>query len=89
MPTIDEAGVRGYKYVIWYGLWFPAAAPTEYVTRIRAEVVKALEDPEIKRTFSDQGLIPVASTPQEFSKTILEEIEFHRGLVARIGLTPQ
>lgn len=89
VPTIDEAGLKGYKYVPWYGMWFPAGVPAEYVTRIRAEVVKALEDPEMKRAFAGQGTIPVASTPQEFSKTIAEEIEFHRQLGARIGLTPQ
>jgi hypothetical protein len=42
-----------------------------------------------KRTFADQGFVPVGSTSQEFSKTILDDIEFHRRLVARIGLTPQ
>jgi tripartite-type tricarboxylate transporter receptor subunit TctC len=89
VPTINEAGFKDYKYAIWYGMWFPAGAPTEYVTRIRAEVVKALEDPATKRTFADQGFVPVGSTPQEFSKTILDDIEFHRRLVARIGLTPQ
>ncbi len=89
VPTIDEAGLKGYTYVVWYGLWFPAGVPVEYVTRIRAEVVKALEDPEIKRTFAEQGFIPVGSTPQEFSKTIIEEIAFHRRLVAKIGLKPQ
>jgi len=89
VPTIDEAGLKGYKYVVWYGMWFPAGAPTEYVTRIRAEVVKAFEDPAMKRSFAEQGYVPIASTPQEFSKTIVEDIEFHRKLVARIGLTPQ
>ena len=89
VPTMDEAGLKGYRYVPWYGMWFPAGAPAEYVTRVRAEVVKAFEDPETKRMFAEQGLVPVASTPQEFSKTIVDEIEFHRRLVARIGLTPQ
>ena len=89
VPTINEAGFKDYKYAIWYGMWFPAGAPTEYVTRIRTEVVKALEDPATKRTFADQGFVPVGSTPQEFSKTILDDIEFHHRLVARIGLTPQ
>jgi len=59
------------------------------VTRIRAEVVKAFEDPAMKRSFAEQGFVPIASTPQEFSKTIIEDIEFHRKLVARIGLTQQ
>ncbi|MDP2706240.1 MAG: tripartite tricarboxylate transporter substrate binding protein, partial [Burkholderiales bacterium] len=89
VPTIDEAGLKGYSYVVWYGMWFPAGVPAEYVTRIRAEVVKALEDPQTKRAFTEQGTIPVASTPREFSKTIVEDIEFHRKLAARIGLTPQ
>ena len=89
VPTIDEAALKGYKYVPWYGMWFPAGVPTEYVTRIRAEVVEALEDPETKRAFAEQGTIPVASTPQEFSKTLVEDTEFHRQLAARIGLKPQ
>ena len=89
VPTIDEAGVKGYAYVIWYGMWFPAGTPTEYVSRIRAEVVRAFEDPGTKRTFTEQGHIPVASTPQEFAKTILADIEFNRKLVTRMGLTPQ
>jgi tripartite-type tricarboxylate transporter receptor subunit TctC len=89
VPTIDEAGVKGYSYVVWYGMWFPANTPNEYVTRIRTEVVKALGDSETKRVFAEQGFVGVGSTPQEFTKTILEDIEFHRRLVAQTGLTPQ
>jgi len=89
VPTINEAGVKGYKYAPWYGLWFPAGTPQAYVARIHSEVVKALEDPEVKRAFADQGFITVGSTPGEFTKAIREELEFNRGLVAKIGLTPQ
>lgn len=89
VPTIAEGGVKGYSYDIWYGFWFPAGTPGEYVTRIRSEVVKVFEDPEAKRTFAEQGYILVGSTPQEFSKTIVDEIELHRRLVAQMGFTPQ
>jgi tripartite-type tricarboxylate transporter receptor subunit TctC len=89
VPTMDEAGLKGYTYTTWFGLWFPAGAPIEYVARIRAEVVKALEDPGTKRTFAEQGLVSVGSTPQEFGRTILDEIEYYRRLAARIGLKPQ
>ena len=89
LPTIDEAGLKGYSYVVWYGMWFPAGTPTEYVTRIRSEVIRALDDPETKRAFADQGFVGVGSTPQEFRKTISDDIEFHRRLVNQIGLTPQ
>ena len=89
VPTMDEAGFKGYTYSAWYGLWFPAGTPAEYGARIRAEAVKALDDAETKRKFVEEGLIPVASTPQEFGKAILDELEFNRRLVARMGLTPQ
>lgn len=89
VPTMEEAGLKGYTYAAWYGFWFPAGTPVEYVTRIRTEVVRALEDPETKRRFAEQGLIGVGSTPEEFGKTIIAEIEYHRKLVARMGLTQQ
>ena len=59
------------------------------MARIRSETAKALEDPETKRKFVEEGLIPIASTPQEFGKAILDEIALNRRLVERIGLKPQ
>ena len=89
VPTVDEAGVKGYFFVPFYGLWFPAGTPAQYVTRIQREAAKALEDTEIRRAFADQGFVPVASTSAEFTKIILGEIETNRRLAARIGLTPE
>lgn len=92
VPTMVEAGLKGYKdhmFETWYGLWFPAGVLAEYVPRIRAEAIKAFEDPEIKRALAGRGIVTVLSTPQEFSKKILDTIEFNRGLAVRIGLTPQ
>lgn len=89
VPTMQEAGVKDYKYAAWYGMWFPAGTPTEYVTRIHSEVVKAFDDPATKRTFAEQGLVPIVSTPQEFAKTVADDLAFHRQLVARMGLVPQ
>jgi len=89
VPTIDESGVKGYKYAPFYGLWFPAGVPQEYVARIRSEVVKALGDAEVARAFAEQGFVTVGSTPAEFAKAIVDELEFNRKLVAKIGLTPE
>ncbi len=89
VPTIDESGVKGYKYAPFYGFWFPAGTPQEYVTRIRNEVVKALADPDVARAFAEQGFVTVGSTPGEFSKAITSELDFNRRLVTRIGLELQ
>ena len=89
VPTIDESGVKGYEFVPWYGLWFPAGTPRAYVSRIREEVVKALADPETRNAFGEQGFVPVGSTPEEFAGMIAREIQTNRQLAAKIGLEPQ
>lgn len=89
VPTIAEAGIKGYVYVPWYGLWFPAGTPNEYVTRMRGEVVKAFDDPEMKRAFFEQGFVPVASTPAEFTRAIVDELELNKRLAAKMNFTPQ
>jgi len=89
VPTIDEQGVKGYVYLVWYGFWFPGGTPNQYATRMRNEMAKALEDPEVRRSFAEQGFVPVASTPAEFTKTILADIEANKRLAARIGLKPE
>lgn len=89
VPTIAEAGVKGYLFVPWYGLWFPAGTPAPYVNRMQSEVAKALQDPEIKRGFAEQGFALVGSTPAEFRKIIAHEIEANKQLAAKIGLQPE
>jgi tripartite-type tricarboxylate transporter receptor subunit TctC len=89
VPTIDEGGVKGFAYVPWYGFWFPAGTPDAYVQRMRNEIAKALEDPQVKRAFETQGFAPVASTSAEFAKIINEEIAANKKLAARIHLEPQ
>ncbi len=89
VPTIDESGVKGYIFVPWYGLWFPARTPDAYVKRIRNEVAIALKDPEISNAMGEQGFAPVGSTPVEFAKVIADEIQTNRRLAAKINLQPE
>lgn len=89
VPTIEEAGLKGYHFSGWYALWFPAGTPHEYVERIYREVVAALNDPDVRRNYDEKGLIPVGNRPEEFAKTIQEELEFNRKLTAKIGVVPE
>lgn len=87
VPTIDEAGVKGFVYTPWYGFWFPAGVPAEQVTRMRNEVAKLLDEPDIKRAFAEQGFATVGSTPAEFSKVIADEIAMNKKLAQRVDFT--
>jgi tripartite-type tricarboxylate transporter receptor subunit TctC len=88
VPTLNEAGVKGYKFIGGYGLWFPAGTPHEYVSRIQSEVVKALKDPMVRQRLEDQGLEGVGSTPEEFAKVIEDEFALNKKLTERMQIAP-
>jgi tripartite-type tricarboxylate transporter receptor subunit TctC len=70
LPTVDEAGVRGYAAGTWYGLLAPASTPPAIVARISKEAVTALQLPDIRKRFAAQGTEPAANSPEEFRKHI-------------------
>ena len=51
IPTVDEAGLPGFRTQMWHGIWAPARTPKDIVARLNAAVVDALTDPEIRRRF--------------------------------------
>lgn len=88
VPTMTEAGAKGVVFAPWYGIWFPAGTPEQHVTRIRSEMLRALQHPDVKRVYTLEGFIPGngALSPAEITKKIADEIESNRRLAARIGL---
>ena len=61
--------------------------PAEHVSRMRNEVNKLLEDPDIKRAFAEQGFATVGSSSVEFSKVIHDEIAMNKKLATRVDFT--
>ena len=66
LPSVDEAGVRGYSFDSWMGLLGPAGMPRETVATINAAVAKLLKDPVILERLDKQGVVPQAMSPQAF-----------------------
>jgi tripartite-type tricarboxylate transporter receptor subunit TctC len=83
-PTMQEAGFKGFNLINWFGLWLPAGAAPELMTRIHAEVVKALADPELRQQFEAQGLEAVGMPPAEFARFVEKESAFIIDLARRI-----
>jgi tripartite-type tricarboxylate transporter receptor subunit TctC len=75
VPTAAEAGVPGYEVSTWYGLWAAKGTPKEIVDRMHAEVVKALQDPQIRETWTSNGSDTKTMTPAEFAGFIDKEIK--------------
>ena len=74
VPTINEAGYKGFDAVTWFGLLAPAGTPKDVVERINAEFNKALKLPELARRLGDEGADVVGGTPEQFAARIKDDI---------------
>ena len=74
IPTVDEAGLRGYDASSWYGLFAPAGVSKNVLNVLSKEIVKIMQVPEVRDRFAADGFEPVGSRPEEFAKFMREEI---------------
>ena len=89
VPTIDEAGVKGFEYYAWFGFWYPAATPVEYVNKFHGELSKAVAMPDVLARFDELGFEAHILKPEEFGKLVQKDIEVTRKLAAQLGAKPQ
>jgi tripartite-type tricarboxylate transporter receptor subunit TctC len=89
LPTVAEAGLPGYEASSFYGLLVPTKTPTEIISRLHAESVKVLGQPELKAQFGTTDLEPAGSTPEQFGALIRSEIEKWGKIVKAAGLRPE
>jgi tripartite-type tricarboxylate transporter receptor subunit TctC len=75
VPTMMEAGVKDFEYSTWYGVLVPAGTPQAVITRLNAELVKALAMPDVKERFGAQGVEPGSTTAQEFKAFLNAEVK--------------
>ena len=74
VPTVAESGLPGYEAIAWQGLVAPAGTPKPVISRLNAEFVNALKQPEIVAKLNEQGFETVASTPEWFAQYTRTEI---------------
>jgi tripartite-type tricarboxylate transporter receptor subunit TctC len=89
VPTVAEVALPGYEAVPWYGVLLPAGSPTEVISRLHAESVKALGRPDVKERFEATDLVPVGTTPEQFGKYVGAEIAKWGKLVKASNLRPE
>ncbi len=75
IPTMEEAGLKGYQATTWYAMWAVKGSPPEVVSRAHQEIVKALADPGIKEIWFNQGAEAGGNSPADFARFIHAEIE--------------
>ena len=75
MPTLGEAGVKGFDVSSWYGIYAPAGLPRELVQKLNAAFNEALRTPEIRDQLISQGWTPTGGSPEQFAAFAKGELE--------------
>jgi tripartite-type tricarboxylate transporter receptor subunit TctC len=90
LPTIDEAGVKGYEAITFNGLLAPAGTPREILSRLQGDVAKIVAVPALRNNFLERGVELTASTsPDEFTIYIRNEVLANAKLARNAGITAQ
>ena len=74
VPTVEEAGMKGFELVSWYGVWGPKALPADITSKLQTEMAKIVKQPDVSQRLLTIGFEPVGSTAPEFDKYIKEEM---------------
>lgn len=80
VPTLDESGIKGFTGGTWFGLLAPSGTPKEITAKLSKAVAEVLDDPALSKQFSDRGITPAATTPEEFRSFIQSEISKWKNL---------
>jgi tripartite-type tricarboxylate transporter receptor subunit TctC len=86
LPTISEAGLKGFEANNWYGILVPAGTPRPIIDRLNKEVVAVLNLPDVKEFLFKQGLDTAPSTPDEFGAYIRSEKAQWEKVIKAAGL---
>jgi len=86
LPTVDEAGVSGYEYQTWFGLWAPRGTPQPVVETLYTEVRKALADPTVQNRISETAGEPSHMARADMEPFVRAEIAKWAEVVKRAGI---
>jgi len=89
LPTVAESGVKDFDVSIWWGLLAPAGTPSEIVDKIQRDLIQIADGGDFRDAIMRAGAVPVLSTPQAFSKFIVDEVARAERVVKQAGMKPE
>jgi len=87
VPTLDEAGLKGFSIGTWFGVLAPVATPKDIVTRLNTEMVKVIQSPEFRKRMEEIGAEPIGNSTGDMATQIRVETEKFAKLVKDAKVT--
>lgn len=89
VPTVAEAGLKGYETGSWYGVVAPAGTPKYAIDKLGGEIVRITKSPQVTNKLVKDAVIPIGSTPAEFAAHIKAEIARWGKVIKSAGIKPK
>jgi tripartite-type tricarboxylate transporter receptor subunit TctC len=86
VPTLSESALPGFTATFFLGLMGPAALPREVITRLNAEVVRALQRRDVQDWLANQGMEPLGGSPEDFAARVRNDIEAMTKVIRDAGV---
>lgn len=86
VPTAAESGVEGVEVYPWVGVAAPRSTPASIVSRLSSDIREVVKSPEITKRFTDLGMEPFATTPEEFATFIKQEVARWHPLIKELDI---
>jgi tripartite-type tricarboxylate transporter receptor subunit TctC len=81
LPTISEAGLRGYEVSGWFGVFAPAGTPPAVIEAVNRAFGAAAKDPDVQKVLAGDGVTPVGNSPTEFAGELQRDIAKWRKVI--------
>jgi tripartite-type tricarboxylate transporter receptor subunit TctC len=88
LPTLDEAGLKGFNLDAWAGLVAPTGTPPDVVTKLNGTLRKIIDSPEVQAKFKNVGFEGFSSTPEELGDYIKAQLVEWKKMVADANIQP-
>jgi tripartite-type tricarboxylate transporter receptor subunit TctC len=75
VPTMEQAGLKGFDIGTWFGVLAPVATPKDIVARLNTEMVKVIQSPEFRKRMEEVGAEPIGNTAEQLGQQIKSETE--------------
>ncbi len=89
LPTLDEAGMKGYEVTAWFGLNVAAATPREVVARLNAALNRATSEAKTREQLESRGATVIQGTPEAFRSFVTAEVAKWAPIVKRAGVVAE
>jgi len=89
VPTVAEAGVKGFESGNWFSVFAPAGTPRSIVEQLNAAINKIMARPDVKENLLSQGAAPLTGTPEDLAELLRRELSKYASIIRQAGINPE